>query len=318
MSAVAGELPTGEGWLFEFKWDGVRTLVEWDGARLRLWSRNGNDVTDGYPELAGLGAALGTEPAVLDGEIVALDENGRPSFGLLQQRMHVRGGAVARLAVEVPVHLFLFDVVRFAGHDLAGLPLTERRRVLDDLDLEGPAWRVPPSFRDDGAVVLAAAEQLGLEGVVAKRLSSTYEAGRRSNHWRKVKLVRHDEFVVGGFTEGTGRRRSTFGALLLGAHDRDGRLAYVGSVGTGLSDAELTGLRAELDSMVAATGDPFEAGPDRPPATFVRPHIVVEVAYAGWTRDQALRHPSYMGVRIDRPAADVGLPESTPDPPVGR
>lgn len=317
MLAVSGELPTGEGWLYEFKWDGIRTLAEWDGAKLRLWSRNGNDVTAGYPELAGLGGDLGSEPALVDGEIVALDEQGRPSFGLLQQRMHVRGAAVARLVGEVPVHLFVFDILRFAGRDLTALPLVERRRVLDDLDLEGPSWRVPPSFVDDGSVVLDAASRLGLEGVVAKRLTSTYDAGRRSEAWRKVKLIHRDEFVVAGFTEGTGRRQSTLGALLLGGRDHEGRFAYVGSVGTGMSDAELERLRAELDAAVAP-GDPFEAGPPRPVATFVRPRIVVEVEYSGWTRDRALRHPSYVGARTDRPAAEVELPQSTSGPPVGR
>jgi bifunctional non-homologous end joining protein LigD len=166
-------------------------------------------------------------------------------------------------------------------------------------------------FVDEGAVVRDAAAQLGLEGVVAKRLTSVYEPGRRSPAWRKVKLVQHDEFVVGGFTVGDGRRAGTLGALLLGGRDpaEEGALRFVGSVGTGLSDVDLQRLRRRLDGAVTGV-DPFAVGPPRPRAMFVEPRIVVEVRYGGWTRDRVLRHPSYLGERSDRPPSDVYLPAS--------
>ena len=321
MLATTGSLPNTGGWSYEFKWDGMRLIVDWDGGALRLWSRNGNDVTDSFPELAGLGAVLGAHPAVLDGEVVVLDEENRPEFGLLQRRMHVRGAEAIRLVAVHPVHLFLFDLLRSDGHEVIDRPLEERRALLAELDLAGPSWRVPPSFADDGQVVLDTARRLGLEGVIAKRVGSRYEPGRRSPNWRKIKLFASDDFVVGGFTQGTGHRQSRLGALLLGAFDQAAvevgtgpagpapapAFRFVGNVGTGFSDAELERLRSMLDPYVIGE-DPFDIGPPRPPATFVDPGLVVEVTYSGWTRDRVLRHPSYRGVRWDRPANEVFLP----------
>ena len=329
MLATSGSLPTSAGWSYEFKWDGMRLIVEWDGGALRLWSRNGNEATDSFPELAALGADLGPRRAVLDGEVVVLDEQNRPEFGLLQRRMHVRGAEAARLVAVHPVQLFVFDVLVTDGTEVIDRPLEERRAVLAGLDLAGPSWRVPPAFDEDGQVVLDTAKRLGLEGVIAKRLGSRYEPGRRSPNWRKTKLVDTDELVVGGFTQGTGRRQGRLGALLLGAFEtRPGQAGpgpagattgpvpdaapartfrFVGSVGSGFSDAELDRLRPLLDPFVAAT-DPFDSGPPRPAATFVEPGLVVQVAYSGWTRDGVLRHPTYQGVRWDRPAHEVLVP----------
>jgi bifunctional non-homologous end joining protein LigD len=311
MLATSGTLPTGQGWLYEFKWDGMRLVVDWDGDALRLWSRNGIEATESYPELAALAERLGPDPLVLDGEVVVLDEQNRPDFGLLQRRMHVRGAEARRLVAIHPVQLFCFDVLRTGRHELLDLPLQDRRRLLEALELQGPSWRVPPAFVDDGPVVLDTAKRLGLEGVIAKRLSSPYEPGRRSPNWRKVKLFLSDEFVVGGFSAGTGRREGSLGALLLGAFDAGGSFRFVGNVGSGFTDADLDSLRARLDPYVTGV-DPFDGGPPRPAATFVEPDLVVDVAYSGWTRDGVLRHPSYRGVRPDRAAAEITLPPGAP------
>jgi bifunctional non-homologous end joining protein LigD len=179
MLATTDVLPEGKDWQFEFKWDGIRVIVDWDGTALRLLSRNGNDVTVSWPEVAGLGLVLGSEPAILDGELVVMNEQRRPDFGLLQQRLHVRDPAtVARLAEHLPATLLLFDVLTFAGHDARPLPLSERRRLLEQLELDGPSWKVPPVFVGDGEATMAAAERLELEGAVAKRLGSTLCVGK--------------------------------------------------------------------------------------------------------------------------------------------
>ena len=221
MLATAGPVPHGPGWAFEFKWDGVRAVVSAAGDQVQLMSRLGNDVTAGYPELAGIGAVTGGRPVLLDGEIVVLDAAGRPDFGLLQDRMHVRHPS-AELRARLPVSFYAFDVLHVDGASLLAAPYDERRARLAELQ---PADRVlvPPTFDDvDGDQLLDVARQHGLEGVVAKRRAGRYEPGRRSPGWIKTALVRTQEVLVGGFTAGEGRRTATFGSLLLGAYDAGG------------------------------------------------------------------------------------------------
>lgn len=307
MLATAGELPHDEAaWAFEFKWDGVRAIADVDNGAATFWSRSENNMTVAYPELAGLGRDLGGGRTVLDGEIVALDEQRRPDFGLLASRIHIADPArAAELAGHVPVTYFVFDVVMIGGTNAAGLEWSQRRRLLESLELDGAAWKVPPVFVGEGQATLDAARSLELEGVVAKRLDSLYREATRSSAWRKIKLIKRDEFVVGGWTEGSGNRAGSFGALLLGVHDGD-EFRYVGSVGTGFSDQMMSEIGRLLEAD-ARDDDPFDVGPDRPVAHFVNPTVVAEITYGEWTRDLVLRHPSFMSLRLDRLAPEVNL-----------
>ncbi len=311
MKATSGELPAGEGWAYEVKWDGMRALCFVDGSSLRVQSVNERDVTASWPELAGLPDALPVTTALLDGELVATDADGRPDFGRLQQRMHIANPAeAARRAVDVPVTYVVFDLLHLDGHDLTGVPLVDRRRLLDQVLDPAPSWRTSP-LHDDGVALLAAAHERGLEGVVAKRLDSTYEPGKRTRQWLKVKVRRRQEMVVGGWVPGEGNRGGHIGALLVGYHDRagdGGPLRFAGRVGTGFSQAELTRLAALAASLVA---DECPFDPPLPRAemlrgpTWLRPELVAELEFAEWTGDGRLRHPSYLGLRTDKAAADV-------------
>ena len=311
MKATSGELPDGDGWGFEVKWDGMRALAFVDGPSLRVQSFNERDVTASWPELAGLPAALPATTALLDGELVATDDTGVPSFGRLQQRMHIANPAEAsRRAAEVPVVYVVFDLLHLDGHDLTALPLVDRRRLLDQLVDAGPSWRVSP-LHDDGPTLLAAAHERGLEGVVAKRLDSPYEPGRRTRTWLKVKVRRRQEMVIGGWVPGEGTRGGRIGALLVGYHDRagdGGPLRFAGRVGTGFTEPELQRLAARL-APLATDVCPFDPLPPRAELLrgphWVRPELVAELAFAEWTGDGRLRHPSYLGERDDKAAADV-------------
>lgn len=308
MLATTGTVPRGPGWAFEFKWDGVRAVVAAAGGAVRLTSRLGNDVTAGYPELAGVGALTGGRPVLLDGEIVALDAGGRPNFGLLQDRMHVRHPP-PELRARIPVSFYAFDLLHLDGTALLARPYDERRALLDALEPTGPVL-VPPSYADvEGAQLLEIARGHGLEGVVAKRRAGRYEAGRRSPGWVKTALSRTQEVLVGGWTAGVGRRTRTFGSLLLGAHDADGRLHYLGHVGTGFRDQVLDDLVARLAPLVRPTS-PFVEVPREHArlARWVEPVLVGEVEYRLMTRDGRLRHASWRGLRPDRAPSEVVLP----------
>lgn len=299
---VAGPL-----WAHEFKWDGVRALVASDGERVQVRSRAGNDVTGGYPELGGLAQVLpgGT---VVDGEVVAFDAEGAPSFPLLQRRMHVRDpGRVAVVRQEVPVVFMAFDVLAVGGTWMIDEPWTARRGRLADLELTGPAWATPPTTDDVDGALLAARER-GLEGVVSKRRDSRYRPGERSPDWRKLHLVNEQELVVGGMRHGQGHRRGTFGALLVGTWDRsldpDRPLHYAGRVGSGFSDREARRLADQLAAL-ATDHPPFVDPPEDPDVTWVRPELVVQVRYREWTPGGRLRQPTYRGQRIDRDPSSV-------------
>jgi len=307
MLARSGALPSEPGaFAYEIKWDGLRAIAYSQPGRLRLHSRNLNDITTQYPELSRLRDALGAHSAVLDGEIVAFDEHARPSFAALQRRMHVANPAQARrLAGSVPLTYVIFDLLWLDGHSLMALPYAERRRRLAALALAGESWQTPENLHGDARQVLAASAAQGLEGIIAKRLDSPYEPGRRSAGWVKVKNQRRQEFVIGGWMAGQGRRSERIGALLLGVYD-GAELRYAGRVGSGFSEHELD----RLDGLRAARqrrSSPFAPGAAAPPrgARFCEPELVAEVEFTEWTAAGSLRHPSYKGLRDDKPAAQV-------------
>lgn len=321
MLATAGDLPADDGgWAYELKWDGVRAIAYVDGGRARFLSRNGNDLTSSFPELRPLGEALGARQTILDGEIVAFDPDGRPSFQLLQSRLHTGGddsdgrarrrprSRPAGTAAATPAVYVLFDVLHLDGASQLAEPYSRRRQLLESLGLaDGPNWTLSPSFPGPGSDVLAASRHQRLEGVVAKRSDSRYQPGRRSPAWRKVKNFRTQEVLVGGYTSGDGRRAGTIGSLLLGIPTSAKELGYVGQVGTGFSEEALRELRRELDARVV-DASPFS---NKVPAnyakkaTWVRPDLVGEVSFSEWTDEGRLRHPSWRGQRPDKSPAEV-------------
>jgi bifunctional non-homologous end joining protein LigD len=301
MLATAGaELPHAAGWAYEFKWDGVRALVDITDGRISIRSRRGNDVTIAYPELASLGA--GIEDALVDGEIVAFSA-GRPSFGVLQTRMHVRDRVQAReLAVQSPVSYIAFDVLRLYGVDLTARPWRERRATLVRLAADHSGWTVSPAF-DDGRATEAAARQHGLEGVVAKRSTSPYRPGVRGPDWIKVRFLHRQEFVVLGW-ESDVTRPTVLSSLWLGYFDGDA-LTFAGKVGSGLSERAARELQARLrPAPVSSLAADPPASPGRR-VTWVYPETVVEVSYSEWAPDGRLRQPVYLGLRSDKAPREV-------------
>jgi bifunctional non-homologous end joining protein LigD len=285
----------------------VRAVIYGAAGEVRVVSRNDRDVTVAYPELRDLGEALGDVSAVLDGEIVARDPTGRISFMALQPRMHVRNPAqIRRLREEVPVTYKMFDLLYLDGHMTIGLSYVQRRELLESLRLEGPHWDTPPYLKGGGAEALAASKEQGLEGIVAKRLDSIYEPGRRSRAWIKVKHTRTQEVIIGGWAPGKGRREGTIGALLLGIPGPEG-LEYVGQVGTGFTRETLDDLYRRLRPLQRKT-PPF-AHPlptrDAKDAHWVTPKLVGEVEFGEWTRDGRLRQPSWRGLRPDKTPDEV-------------
>jgi bifunctional non-homologous end joining protein LigD len=295
MLATTGALPHGAAWAYEVKWDGVRALVAVEGGHVRATSRNGNDITGGYPELAG----LDVPDALLDGELVALAD-GVPDFGTLQARMHVRSPSPA-LVTATPVTFLPFDVLHLGDRSLLDLSYDERRAVLDTLGLDAPA-----PFHGDGQLLLDTTKTQGLEGVVAKRRDSPYLPGRRTESWVKVKHVRRQSAVVCGWKPGEGGRSGRLGSLLLGVHTPVG-LVYAGHVGTGFTAATLQQL-ADLLAPLARADSPYD---EHVPSEYARaarwvePVLVVDVDFTAWTRDGRLRHPSYKGIRTDIDPARV-------------
>ncbi|WP_349897922.1 ATP-dependent DNA ligase [Parafrigoribacterium soli] len=300
-----------EDWAFEMKWDGIRAIVAVDGADTRLYSRNENDVTVSYPDVAErMTENLDGRSAVLDGEIVAINRKGRPDFGLLQSRMKLTRKADVEKAVgRTPVQLLLFDILQLDGESLTALPYDERRRMLEDVVRSAGPIQVPPAFEGDVDEAMSSSLKLGLEGVMAKKRGSTYAKGRRSAAWIKIKHHLTQEVVVGGWRPGKGRRSGTIGSLLLGIPDAHG-LHYVGRVGTGFGDRQLEELEVTLGKLARKTS-PFTDVPraEAADARWVSPSRVGEVAFAEWTAGGHLRQPSWRGWRPDTSPADV-VPES--------
>jgi bifunctional non-homologous end joining protein LigD len=303
MLATKGDhVPAGTDWTHEVKWDGMRVLVDVADGRIRIWSRNENDVTVSFPELRGLAEVA--DDVLLDGEVVALGE-GVPSFGALADRMHVRDAARARrLAEKNPVTLIAFDVLRLDREDLCDRPLSERRELLLGLGLDDVAWQVPPTY-DDGQMLLDAAQQQGLEGIVSKRLSSRSRPGLRSKDWLKFPIRPTGSFVVGGYRHETGTT-NRLGAVLVGQPTATG-LAFRGRVGSGIA-GKAGRLLAELLTPRVVEESPFDTELPRLDSlgtVWVEPFLIVDVQYLRLTNDGRLRQPAYRGVRTDLTPADL-------------
>jgi bifunctional non-homologous end joining protein LigD len=305
MAKLRSAIPTPDtAWGFEFKWDGIRALAFVEGGRVRLVSRSGEDITLRYPEVHAMGRAIGSREVILDGEVVALDDKGRPSFEQIQQRMGLSSESEVRRKMKlVPVTYMVFDLLWQDGHALMAQPYTERRRMLADLKLAGDWWQTPPYESGGGQAMLEASAKAGLEGVMAKKLSSPYEPGRRSGAWVKVKNRNRQELVIGGWLEGEGKRSGHPGALLVGYFDK-AKFVYAGKVGTGFTDAMLEQLRSLMKPLEQAA-DPFDVGKPPTAAHFIKPRLVAEFEFVEWTRSGQLRAPSFKGLRSDKPARKV-------------
>jgi bifunctional non-homologous end joining protein LigD len=286
MRASLGTLPADDdGWAYEIKWDGYRTIAFVEGGTVRLQSSNLHDVSARYPELQALGAQLGGQRAILDGELVVLDDRGRPRFELIQRKEMDRLEAA----------YFVFDVLAIDRHDTIGLAYEERRRLLRELLDDGPNWQVPAHRVGDGRALLEATAAQELEGVMAKRLGTTYRPGARSKDWRKVKHRQQADVVIGGYTAGTGNRSNTFGSLLVGRWDGD-RLAFAGGVGTGFTQQRLEHLMARFAEL-RTTDCPFEPAPPtayRRGAVWLRPELTAHVELTEFTNDGYVRQSSFI------------------------
>ena len=289
---------TDPDWVHEVKWDGVRCLLTWDGQRTVLASRNGNDMTGRYPELAGFTAS---RPCVVDGEIIATDEAGRPSFGRLQGRMNLHGAAaVATGSRSFPVSLVVFDVL-YDELEVVAEPWTGRRDRLEAFEL-APPFLIADFLAGDPSPLWDFVVERDLEGIVSKRAASPYRPGTRSPDWRKIVRVSEVRAVVGGYLPGGGGRADTFGSLVLGLFDGD-RLRWIGNVGTGFDDAALHAIRDALDAMTVDRS-PFYPDPDLPSqAVWVNPDLVAIVGYKEWTAATRLRAPRFRGFTDDDSAA---------------
>jgi bifunctional non-homologous end joining protein LigD len=303
MASLHRGLPHDDGrYGWEFKWDGVRAIAYVSGGQVRLLSRTGNDMTATYPELAVLARQV-DGPVIMDGEIVAIGQ-GRPDFELLQSRMHVRDPP-GRLVRQVPVQLYLFDLLHHHGQSLLAVPYTGRRERLAELGLDAELVRTTPWYPGGAAYVLAASLANALEGVVGKPLDSAYYPGERRD-WIKVKNIRHQEVIIGGWKPGQGRRADTIGSLLIGVRDGS-RLRYAGHVGTGFTQAALTDLTGRLWPLLRGDS-PFGTAVPAQQARgvhWVHPRLVGEVAFTEWTTDRVLRHPSWRGLRTDKKPSQV-------------
>jgi bifunctional non-homologous end joining protein LigD len=301
MLATRGtHVPVGEEWQHEVKWDGMRVLVDVRRGAARLYSRNENDATVSFPELTGLPA----DDVLLDGEVVTFAD-GLPSFAALAERMHVsRADRALRLAERSPATLLAFDVLRLDGRDLLDEPLSARRRVLEDLDLNHDRWQTPPLYAD-GQMLFDATYQQSLEGIVSKRASSRYRPGQRSKDWLKFAHRRRESFVVGGWRRETDSRER-LGAVLVGQPSVDG-LLYRGRVGSGIAGRKAAVLREVLEGLTRDS-TPFADEVPRPDAlgtTWVEPVLVVDVESLGPSAQGRIRQPSYVGTRADLTPEDL-------------
>ncbi|HEU4980927.1 MAG TPA: non-homologous end-joining DNA ligase [Solirubrobacterales bacterium] len=320
MLAKPGPVPESDSdeWAYEIKWDGVRVLAYADRGEWCMLSRRLEDVSARYPELEPIAAQLADHRAILDGEVVALDSEGRPRFQLIQSRMGLTSAAaVSARMKQTPVDYVIFDLLHLDGHCVRDLPYLQRRELLEGLGLEGPRWRTPRYRHGDGADLLEAARRQGLEGIVAKRCDSPYRPGKRTGEWIKTRVWQRQEFVIGGYIPGEGRRAKRVGSLLVGYYDRRRselgkggrqRLHFAGGVGSGLKEDDLDFLTRELGRR-ERPDSPFDVGRPSGPkgrlAVWCEPELVCEVSWTEWTDEGTLRQPAFKGMRDDKDPREV-------------
>ncbi|MGA9372488.1 MAG: non-homologous end-joining DNA ligase [Solirubrobacterales bacterium] len=320
MLARPGEVPESDSdeWAYEIKWDGVRVVGYADHGKWSMLSRRLEDVSARYPELAEIAEVLGDRSAILDGEVVALDAEGRPRFQLIQSRMGLTSPAAVKAKMkQQPVDYVIFDLLHLDGHCVRELPYIQRRELLDGLGLDGPRWRTPRYRHGGGADLLEAARRQGLEGIVSKRCDSPYRPGKRTGEWIKTRVWRRQEFVIGGYIPGEGRRAKRVGSLLVGYYDKrkselgkrgTQTLRFAGGVGSGLKESDLDFLAKELRKRERAES-PFDVGaPTGPKAHFAvwcEPELLCEVSWTEWTNQGTLRQPAFKGMRDDKDPREV-------------
>jgi bifunctional non-homologous end joining protein LigD len=320
MLARPGEVPesNGDDWAFEIKWDGVRVLGYADRGKWCMLSRRGEDVSARYPELAPIAEKLGDHAAILDGEVVALDPEGRPRFQLIQSRMGLTSAAAIKARMkQMPVDYVIFDLLHLDGRCVRELPYLDRRKLLEGLGLDGQRWRIPRFRQGGGAELLEAARRQGLEGIVAKRTESPYRPGKRTGEWIKTRVWQRQEFVIGGHIPGEGKRLDRVGSLLVGYYDmrrselgkgEDQQLRFAGGVGSGLKEGDIDLLTRELKRRRRETS-PFDVGAPRGPkaklAVWCEPELVCEVSWTEWTNEGTLRQPAFKGMRDDKDPREV-------------
>ena len=292
--------------IFELKWDGMRALAFIEGGELKINSRNGRNITSQFPELAEMPSQVKSDSVVLDGEIVCLDEDNRPSFARLQTRIQAKKIGLRR---SHPVHFIAFDLLYTGGRSVMKEPLVKRKNRLHEVLTATEIVQACEFVEADGMAFFQATCDLGLEGIMAKEKSSIYIPGQRSPHWLKIKRVRESEFVIGGYSFG-GARKELFSSLLLGLYDADGRLTYVGSVGTGFSQDEAKQIFSQLNTL-HIDDNPFTREPDVKRFIFwCQPELVCQVEYGEFTLDGKLRYPTFLRLRDDKTAADCILSDA--------
>lgn len=316
MLAKAGRMPADQSeYGFEIKWDGIRVLLYFDKGSVTLLSRNLLDITNQYPEISAFAPGPSVNSLILDGEIIATDTQGRPSFSNLQHRMGVVSPTIiAKLSASIPVTLVIFDVLSLNGQSQLDYSYTERRDTLATLNLNGTNWQTPAYNAGEGNDMLEACRRLGLEGIVAKRLDSRYLPGKRPGTWLKIKNQLRQELVIAGWAPGQGTRSGKIGALLVGHYNigqkeaaatgKTQQLLYAGAVGTGFNEAALKQLADLLQPLTRQTS-PFTELPPKANAIFTEPVLIGEFEFTEWTPNGTLRHPSFKGLRYDKDPKDI-------------
>ena len=299
-------------WLYEIKWDGYRAIAFLDGGSVRLVSRNQNDMTAAYPELGSIGDSVKARTAVLDGEIVALDEKGRPSFSLMQQRTGVGEGGrrIRRTRDDIPVVYYVFDLLYLDGYDLRQAELEQRKELLASILALSDLVRYSDHYVGQGKALFEAAAQRGLEGIVAKRRNSYY-LQKRSSEWLKIKIVRQQECVIGGYTDPRGSREN-FGSVVLGLYDDEGRLIHAGHAGSGFTEESHAALWKRLHALETKRSPFYGKVESTRPVHFVKPELVTEIKFTEWTHEgqsggMKMRAPVFLGLRFDKKPSECKI-----------
>jgi len=305
LATLVDEPFDNDDWLFEIKWDGYRAIAFIEGDSLRLVSRNQNDLTRAYPELQEIPQHIRASTAILDGEIVALDEQGRPSFSLMQQRTGVGEGGrrIRRTRDDIPVVYYVFDLLYLDGYNLTRTDLEQRKQLLASILAPNPRLRFSDHYLGRGIDLFNAAAERGLEGIVAKQRRSCY-LPKRSQEWLKIKITRRQECVIGGYTDPRGSREN-FGSLVLGLYDDNHRLIHVGHAGSGFTHKSHAEMWQRLDKLKVAKSPFFGKVESTRPVHYVRPELVAEIKFTEWTHEGEsgnikMRAPVFQGLRFDK------------------